>query len=49
MWPTNRKTSRKTIEIHNVDVGIALATQMEVLIMKIDNISQSANMVHPKS
>ncbi|XP_022859682.1 uncharacterized protein LOC111380372 [Olea europaea var. sylvestris] len=46
MWPIDRKTPRKTAGRHNVDAVIALATQMEVLTMKMDNLSQSVNMVH---
>ncbi|XP_022891706.1 uncharacterized protein LOC111406525 [Olea europaea var. sylvestris] len=46
MWPTDRKTPRKTAGLHNVDAVTALAAQMEVLTMKMDNLSQSVNMVH---
>ncbi|XP_022883158.1 uncharacterized protein LOC111399906 [Olea europaea var. sylvestris] len=46
MWPTDRKAPRKTSGLHNVDAVTALAAQMEVLTMKMDNLSKSVNMVH---
>ncbi|XP_022864581.1 uncharacterized protein LOC111384524, partial [Olea europaea var. sylvestris] len=46
MWPTDREAPRKTSGLHNVDAVIALAAQMEVLTMKMDNLSKSVNMVH---
>ncbi|XP_022846278.1 uncharacterized protein LOC111369022 [Olea europaea var. sylvestris] len=45
-WPTDGETPRKTTGLHNVDAVTALAAQMEVLTMKMDNLSQSVNMVH---
>lgn len=41
----DRKSLRKAIELYNVDAVTALATQMKVLIMKMDNLSKSINMV----
>ncbi|XP_022883520.1 uncharacterized protein LOC111400337 [Olea europaea var. sylvestris] len=46
MWPTDREAPRKTSGLHNVDAMTALAVQMEVLTMKMDNLSKSVNMVH---
>ncbi|XP_022875808.1 uncharacterized protein LOC111394287 [Olea europaea var. sylvestris] len=46
MWPTDREAPRKTSRLHNVDAVTALAAQMEVLTMKMDNLSKSVNMVH---
>ncbi|XP_022855324.1 uncharacterized protein LOC111376589 [Olea europaea var. sylvestris] len=46
MWPTDREAPRKTSGLHNVDVVTALAAQIEVLTMKMDNLSKSVNMVH---
>ncbi|XP_022880768.1 uncharacterized protein LOC111398040 [Olea europaea var. sylvestris] len=46
MWPTDREAPRKTSGLHNVDAVTALADQMEVLTMKMDNLSKSVNMVH---
>ncbi|XP_022891970.1 uncharacterized protein LOC111406834 [Olea europaea var. sylvestris] len=46
MCPTDRKAPRKTAGIHNVDAMTAMALQMEVFTMKIDNLSQSINMKH---
>ncbi|XP_022899229.1 uncharacterized protein LOC111412524 [Olea europaea var. sylvestris] len=46
MWPTDREAPRKTSGLHNVDAVTALAAQMEVLTMKMDNLSKSVNMVH---
>ncbi|XP_022843250.1 uncharacterized protein LOC111366787 [Olea europaea var. sylvestris] len=46
MWPTNREALRKTSGLHNVDVVTALAVQMEVLTMKMDNLSKAVNIVY---
>ncbi|XP_022859404.1 uncharacterized protein LOC111380150 [Olea europaea var. sylvestris] len=46
MWPTDREAPRKTSGLHNVDAVTALAAQMEVLTVKMDNLSKSVNMVY---
>ncbi|XP_022872320.1 uncharacterized protein LOC111391352 [Olea europaea var. sylvestris] len=46
MWPIDREAPRKTLGLHNVDAVTALTAQIEVLTMKMDNLSKSVNMVH---
>lgn len=36
IWPSERKTLRKTTRVYNVDVMTSLVAQMEVLRLKID-------------
>ncbi|XP_022876995.1 uncharacterized protein LOC111395240 [Olea europaea var. sylvestris] len=46
MRPVDREAPRKTVEVHNMDAVTEWAVQMEVLTMKMDNLSKSVNMVH---
>lgn len=46
MWPIERKISRKTTTIHNVDTFPALVAQIEIITMKMDNLAQNVSMVH---
>lgn len=41
-----QKVPRKEYGIHNVDIMTALATQIEVIVKKLNNPTQSINMVH---
>lgn len=45
-WPTKREISQKIVVIHNIDVVTTLAAQMELLTKKLDNLTQSVNMVY---
>ncbi|XP_022883647.1 uncharacterized protein LOC111400465 [Olea europaea var. sylvestris] len=49
MWPTDREAPWKTSGLHNVDAVTALVAQMEVLTMKMDNLSKLVNIVHQSS
>lgn len=46
MQPTEKKTPKKTMVIHNINAVTTLATQIEVLTNKLDNLYKNMNMVH---
>lgn len=41
-----QKVPRKEYGMHNVDIMTVLAAQIEVLVKKLNNPTQSINMVH---
>lgn len=45
-WLIVRDFSKKAMGIHNIDAVIKLTTRMEVIMTKLDNLSQSVNMVN---
>lgn len=40
IWLTNKGIPRKLVVVHNIDAVIVITVQMEVLTMKLDNISR---------
>lgn len=49
MWLSNKEIQRKIAGIHNVDVAIALATQMEAITRKFNALTHSINMVQTRA
>lgn len=46
MWSIKRETSRKTIDINNIDAITSLAVYLKVLTKKLGKSTQNVSMVH---
>lgn len=46
MWLSDRKITKKIAWVHKIYAAIALAAHMEALTKKLDNLSQTVNIIH---